>query len=147
MLAGPRHKNDLTLTSPGGFTHHTQINISFMVGVKRFIKVDNKVQYVYMRGNQRFVNSAGILEFNTWRYYINNKGCFSFKGKGIEDNYYLLRPINLLDGTQVKSRKLFWRANAEAELIWGTDYIIGSHQHRYLVFTLFSKRNLPSKFN
>ena len=48
--------------------------------------------------------------------------------QGIEDNYYLLRPINLLDGTQVKSRKLFWQANAEAELIWGTDYIIGSHQ-------------------
>ena len=99
-----------------------------MVRVKRLIKVDNKNQYVYMQGNQRFVNSAGILEFNTWRYYINYKGCFSFKGKGIEDNYYLLRPINLLDGTQVKSRKLFWQANAEAELIWGTDYIIGSHQ-------------------
>ena len=31
----------------------------------------------------------------------------------------------MLDGTQVKSRKSFWRANAEAELIWGTD---GSHQ-------------------
>jgi len=93
--------------------------------VKRFIKVDNKDQHIYMRSNQRLANSAGILEFNTWRYYINNKGCFSFKGKGIEDNYYLLRPINLLDGTQVKSRKSFWRANAEAELIWGTD---GSHQ-------------------
>ena len=96
--------------------------------VKRFIKVDNKDQHIYMRSNQRLANSAGILEFNTWRYYINNKGCFSFKGKGIEDNYYLLRPINLLDGTQVKSRKSFWRANAEAELIWGRDYIIGSHQ-------------------
>ena len=99
-----------------------------MVRVKRLIKVDNKNQYVYMLGNQRFVNSAGILEFNTWRYYINYKGCFSFKGKGIEDNYYLLRPIYLLDGMQVKSRKLFWQAKAEAELIWGTDYIIGSHQ-------------------
>ena len=99
-----------------------------MVRVKRLIRIDNTVTHVYMRSNQRFVNSAGILEFNTWRYYINNKGCFSFKGKGIEDNYYLLRPIYLLDGTQVKSRKLFWQANAEAELIWGTDYIIGSHQ-------------------
>ena len=96
--------------------------------VKWLIKKDNKDQYVCMRSNQRLANSAGILEFNTWRYYINNKGCFSFKGKGIEDNYYLLRPINLLDGTQVKSRKSFWRANAEAELIWGRDYIIGSHQ-------------------
>ena len=96
--------------------------------VKIRIKVDNKDQYVCMRSNQRLANSAGILEFNTQRYYINNKGCFSFKGKGIEDNYCLLRPINLLDGTQVKSRKSFWRANAEVELIWGRDYIIGSHQ-------------------
>ena len=53
--------------------------------VKWLIKVENKDKYVYMRPNQRLANSAGILEFNTWRYYINN---FSFKGKGIEDNYY-----------------------------------------------------------
>jgi hypothetical protein len=79
--------------------------------VKWSIRIENKDRYVYMRSNQRLANSAGILEFNTWRYYINNKGCFSFKLKGIEDNYYLLRPINLLDGTQVKSRKSFWRAS------------------------------------
>ena len=70
-----------------------------------------------MRPNQRLANSAGVLEFNTWRYYINNKGCFSFKGKGIEDNYYLLRrPINLLDGTQVKSRKSCWQSRGRTYL-------------------------------
>ena len=70
--------------------------------VKYFIKVDGKVKSVVMRYNQRLANSAGILVFNTWRYYINNFGCFSFKGRDIEDNYYLSRPIYLLDGKQVK---------------------------------------------
>jgi hypothetical protein len=44
--------------------------------VKWLIEVDNKDQYVCMRSNQRLANSAGILEFNTWRYNINNFGCF-----------------------------------------------------------------------
>jgi hypothetical protein len=75
--------------------------------VKWSIRIENKPRYVIMIYNQRLANSAGILEFNTWCYFINNKGCFSFKGKGIENNFYLLRPINLLDGTQVKSRNNF----------------------------------------
>ena len=72
--------------------------------------------------------STGILEFNTWRYYIKNFECSHFKGRDIEDNYYLFRPILLLDGTRVNSRKRFWQANAEQPLILGRDYIIGSHQ-------------------
>jgi len=72
-------------------------------------------------------DSAGILEYNTWRYYINNFGCSHFKGRDIEDNYYLFRPIYLLDGTPVNSRKRFWQANAETPLIPGRDYIISSN--------------------
>ncbi len=49
-------------------------------------------------------NSVGILEYNTWRYYINNFECSHFKGLDIEDNYYLFRPIYLLDNTPVNSR-------------------------------------------
>ena len=68
-------------------------------------------------------NSVGILEYNTWRYYINNFGCSHFKGLNIEDNYYLFfRPIDLLDGTPVNSRKRFWQANADAPLIRGRDF-------------------------
>jgi len=44
--------------------------------VKWLIEVDTKDQYVCMRSNQRLANSAGILEFNTWRSYINNFGCY-----------------------------------------------------------------------
>ena len=73
-------------------------------------------------------NSVGILEYNTWRYYISNFGCSHFKGLDIEDNYYLFRPIYLLDNTPVNSRKRFWQANAEAPLILGRDYIISNHQ-------------------
>ena len=72
--------------------------------------------------------SAGILEFNTWRYYIKNFGCSHFKGSDIEDNYYLLRPIHLLDGKIVNSKKRFLEAKAEQELIFGRDYVISSQQ-------------------
>ena len=53
-----------------------------------------------------------------------NFGCSHFKGRDIEDNYYLFRPIYLLDGTPVNSRKRFLQANAEAPL---RDYIISSN--------------------
>ena len=45
-----------------------------------------------MSRNRHF-NDAGILATNTWRYYIQNFGCSHFKGRGIEDNIYLLRPL------------------------------------------------------
>ena len=54
--------------------------------------------------SNRIVNDAGILQFNTWRYYINRFGCCHFKGRGIEDNYYLLRPIYLNNGDKVNTR-------------------------------------------
>jgi len=73
--------------------------------------------------------SAGILEFNTWRYYVKNFGCSHFKGNDIEDNYYLFRPIYLLDGKLVNSKKRFVQAKAEQqELIFGKDYVISSQQ-------------------
>jgi hypothetical protein len=52
-------------------------------------------------------NSVGILAADTWRYYINNFGCSDFKGTGLEDNYYLLRPIYLNNGERVKIKELF----------------------------------------
>ena len=56
------------------------------------------------RRRKSIADNAGILEYNTWRYYINNFGCSHFKGRDIEDNYYFFRPIYLLDGTQFNSR-------------------------------------------
>ena len=70
----------------------------------------------------------GVLEYDTWRYYINHFNCSHFKGKGIEDNYYLFRPIYLNNGERVTSRKEFWQAHSEHPLIHGTDYIISDHQ-------------------
>jgi hypothetical protein len=83
-----------------------------------------------MSTNRRrtIANSVGILEYNTWRYYVNNFGCSHFKGIDTEDNYYLFRPIYLLDGKPVNSRKRFWQANAEVPLIRGRDFIISGHQ-------------------
>jgi hypothetical protein len=72
--------------------------------------------------------SSGILEFNTWRYYIKNFECSHFKGSDIEDNYYLFRPIYLLDGKLVNSKRRFVKAEAEQELIFGIDYVISSQQ-------------------
>lgn len=77
---------------------------------------------------RNLANNTGILQFNTWRYYINTFGCSHFKGRDLEDNYYLLRPIFLLNGTPVNSRAKFWQANAETPLILGRDYIISGHQ-------------------
>jgi hypothetical protein len=73
-------------------------------------------------------NHVGILEYDTWRYYINQFNCSHFKGIGIEDNYYLFRKIYLNNGDRVTSRKKFWQANFEHPLIHGTDYIISDHQ-------------------
>jgi len=59
------------------------------------------------RRKRKIADDAGILEFNTWRYYVRNFGCSHFKGRDIEDNYYLLRPLYLLDGKPVNLRKRF----------------------------------------
>jgi len=64
--------------------------------------------------NNRLVNNVGILSVDTWRYYINSFGCLHFKGSGIEDNYYLLRPIWLNNGEQVKNKRTFLLAKAES---------------------------------
>jgi hypothetical protein len=74
------------------------------------------------------INHVGILEYDTWRYYINQFSCSHFKGTGTEDNYYLFRPIYLNNGERVTSRKKFWLAHSENPLNHGTDYIISDHQ-------------------
>ena len=77
-------------------------------------------------------NSVGILAADTWRYYINNFGCSHFKGTGLEDNYYLLRPIILNNGEKVKNKRTFLLAKEEYRLIQGFDYIISSHSDAVL---------------
>ena len=72
-------------------------------------------------------NSVGILAADTWRYYINNFGCSHFKGTGLEDNYYLLRPIYLNNGEKVRNKRTFLLAKEENRLVQGVDYIISSH--------------------
>jgi hypothetical protein len=42
-----------------------------------------KFSFMKSYRSKRLLNDAGILYFNTWRYYIANFGCFSFKGRGI----------------------------------------------------------------
>ena len=86
-------------------------------------------------------NHVGILEYDTWRYYINTFGCSHFKGTGIEDNYYLFRHIYLINGERVNSRKKFWLAHSENPLTHGTDYIIGDHQAAVSVAKFFSIPN------
>jgi hypothetical protein len=78
--------------------------------------------------SNRIVNDAGILQFNTWRYYINRFGCCHFKGRGIEDNYYLLRPIYLNNGDKVNTRAKFFIALQESPLREGFEYIVSDHQ-------------------
>ena len=73
------------------------------------------------------ITTSGHWNVETWRYYIREFGCSHFKGKNIEDNYYLLRPIYLLNGKLVKSRKAFYQAKQEQVLIEGEDYIINDH--------------------
>ena len=82
-------------------------------------------------------NHVGILEYDTWRYYINTFGCSHFKGTGIEDNYYLFRHIYLINGERVNSRKKIWLAHSENPLTHGTDYIIGDHQAAVSVAKFF----------
>ena len=77
-------------------------------------------------------NSVGILAADTWRYYINNFGCSHFKGTGLEDNYYLLRPIILNNGERVKNKRTFLLAKEENRLVQGFDYIISSHSDAVL---------------
>ena len=50
-----------------------------------------------------------------------------FKGSGIEDNYYLLRPIWFNNGEQVKNKRTFLLAKAESVLIEGIDFILFNH--------------------
>ena len=73
------------------------------------------------------ITATGHWNVETWRYYVREFGCSHFKGKGIEDNYYLLRPIYLSNGTLVKSRKTFFQAKQEQVLIEGDDYILNNH--------------------
>jgi len=71
------------------------------------------------RRTRKIADDAGIFEFNTWRYYVRNFGCSHFKGRYIEDNYNLLRPLYLLDGKPVNSRKRFNQILKENETsIW-----------------------------
>ena len=78
--------------------------------------------------SNRLANDTGILATNTWRYYIQNFGCSHFKGRGIEDNIYLLRPIFLDNGERIRNRATFRRA-IEAGIIYeGFDYILNDHQ-------------------
>ena len=78
--------------------------------------------------NNRIANDVGIFQFNTWRYYINTFGCCHFKGRGIEDNYYLLRPIYLNNGEKVNTRRKFLIALQENHLREGFEYIVSDHQ-------------------
>jgi hypothetical protein len=72
-------------------------------------------------------NSVGILSVDTWRYYINLFGCLHFKGNGIEDNYYLFRPIWLNNGEQVVNKRTFLIAKEESNLVEGVDFIFSIH--------------------
>jgi hypothetical protein len=83
-----------------------------------------------MRSNRsnRLSNDAGILFFNTWKYYIANFGCLHFKGSGIENNFYLLRPILLPNGERVYNRATFQLAKEAGIVREGIDYISNDHQ-------------------
>ena len=76
----------------------------------------------------RLSNNTGILAFNTWRYYVVNFGCLHFKGRGIEDNFYLLRPIFLENGERVRNRVSFQQAKEAGIITEGIDYILNDHQ-------------------
>ena len=73
---------------------------------------------------QNLANSSGILTTDTWPFYKRNFGCSNFKGTGIENNYYLLRPIFLNSGVAVNSKKKFLLAQQEHQLIEGLDFIV-----------------------
>ena len=78
--------------------------------------------------SNRLTNEAGILTFNTWRYYVVNFGCSHFKGRGLEENFYLLRPIYLENGERVRNRAPFQEAKEEGIIKNGIDYILYDHQ-------------------
>ena len=80
-----------------------------------------------MSRNRHF-NDAGILATNTWRHYIQNFGCFHFKGRGIEDNIYLLRPLFLDNGERVRNRATFRQAKEAGIIVERVDYILNDHQ-------------------
>jgi len=88
----------------------------------------NNTSFMRSNRNNRLSNDAGILCFNTWRYYIANFGCLHFKGRGIEDNFYLLRPIFLLNGERVYNRATFQLAKEAGIVREGIDYILNDHQ-------------------
>jgi len=94
--------------------------------------------------NNRLVNNVGILSVDTWRYYINSFGCLHFKGSGIEDNYYLLRPIWLNNGEQVKNKRTFLLAKAESVLIEGIDFILFNHLDAVLAAKIKYHANILS---
>ena len=76
------------------------------------------------RINETLVNNVGILVTDTWQYYKRTFGCLNFKGTGIENNYYLLRPIYLNSGERVNSKRKFLLAQQQSPLFEGLDYII-----------------------
>jgi hypothetical protein len=76
------------------------------------------------RRNENLVNSFGILCTDTWQYYKRTFGCLNFKGTGIENNYYLLRPIYLNSGEIVNTKRKFLLAQQQSPLFEGLDYII-----------------------
>ena len=73
-------------------------------------------------------NDAGILKINTWRYYVTNFGCLHFKGREIEDNFYLLKPIFLENGERVRNKATFQQAREAGIIFDGVDYILNDHQ-------------------
>jgi hypothetical protein len=72
---------------------------------------------------ENLTNSSGILTTDTWPFYKRNFGCSNFKGTGIENNYYLLRPIFLNSGVAVNSKRKFLQAQQENQLFEGLDFI------------------------
>jgi hypothetical protein len=77
------------------------------------------------RRNENLVNNVGILCTDTWQYYKRTFGCLNFKkGTGIENNYYLLRPIHLNSGGRVNTKRKFLLAQQQSPLFEGLYYII-----------------------
>ena len=77
---------------------------------------------------ENIANRSGILATDTWPFYKRTFGCSNFKGTGLENNYYLLRPIILNSGEPVNSKRKFLLAHQQQQLFEGLDYII-SDQH------------------
>ena len=71
------------------------------------------------RRNENLVNNIGILSTDTWQYYKRTFGCLNFKGTGIENNYYLLRPIHLNSGERVNTNRKFLLAQQQSPLFEG----------------------------